>query len=195
MNQIEKLIHQTSWDSIKPLLKELQPKTNEQSELEKVLAIAKDKFKVGDIVAVKYTSYIARVHGYNECVGGFYPGVRSPVLVKIIHNDADSKRFNDVPGSVFEYGLDQLEHTTLKYYKINAGYAALDNGSVAPLPKLFDIAFLADQPVITGHGYGDDYLFVPRNAEKKQAIEDLLTGENLIWEIVDTLPKHIQLHK
>lgn len=71
MNQIEKLIHQTSWDSIKPLLKELQPKTNEQSELEKVLAIAKDKFKVGDIVAVKYTSYIARVHGYNECVGGF----------------------------------------------------------------------------------------------------------------------------
>jgi hypothetical protein len=78
---------------------------------------------------------------------------------------------------------------------LDAGYAALDNGSVAPLSKLFDIASLADQPVITGHGYGDDYLFAPRNPEKKQAIEDLLTGENLIWEIVDTLPKHIQLHK
>jgi hypothetical protein len=78
---------------------------------------------------------------------------------------------------------------------INAGYAALDNGAVAPLSKLFDIASLADQPVITGLGYGDDYLFVPRNPEKKQAIEDLLTGENLIWEIVDSLPNHIQLHK
>lgn len=57
------------------------------------------------------------------------------------------------------------------------------------------LASLADQSVITGHGYGDDYLFVPHNPVKKQAIEDLLTGENLIWEIVDSLPNHIQLHK
>ena len=67
MNQIEKLIYQTSWDSIKPLLKELQPKQDERSELEKMLAIAKDKFKIGDIVAVKYTGYIAREIGRASC--------------------------------------------------------------------------------------------------------------------------------
>jgi len=142
-------------------------------------------------VEVKGTSYIGRVHGFNERLGGFYPGVRYPVLVRIIHNDSNSTRFNDVPGSVFEYDIEQLEHYQVKYYKVDAGSRALSEGCVFPLAKLFTIAELADQKLIEGYAYGDDYLFVPKDKTKAKAIEELLTENKLIWEIVDSLPEYL----
>lgn len=78
-----------------------------------------------------------------------------------------------------------------QYYKVNAGPRAVDNGAIGPLSKLFDIAALADQKVLKGQYYGDDYLTVPLDEGKRNAIEELLTEEKLIWEIVDSLPSHI----
>jgi len=179
------------WDSVKPLLEELKPKQGEEALLEEVLTLAKAKFSIGDMVEVKGTSYIGRVHGFNERLGGFYPGVRYPVLVRIIHNDDNSARFNYVDGCVFEYDHKQLEHCQVKYYQVDAGTRSLYERLCFPLAKLFTIAELADQKVIKGHSYGDDYLFVPRNNTKAKAIEELLTENKLIWKIVDSLPEYL----
>ena len=76
------------------------------------------------------------------------------------------------------------------YYKIDAGHRALDNGAVAPLSKLFQIAAAANTKVLTGRGYGDDYIKVPQN-EDKEIVEQLLKEEKLPYEIVSSLPDYV----
>lgn len=177
------------WDKIKPLFEQLKSQPTEEKELEKVLALVTAVFKVGDIVHVKGTSYIGVIHGFNTSLGGFYPGVRYPIFVKITKSE-NPKRAN-VPGSVFEYDLSQVVHFKQRYYKVNAGPRAVDNGAIYPLSKMFAIAEVADQKVLKGQYYGDDYLTVPLDEGKRKAVEELLTEEKLIWEIVDSLPSHI----
>lgn len=77
------------------------------------------------------------------------------------------------------------------YYKINAGHRALENGAVAPLSKLFQLAAAANTKVLTGRGYGDDYIAVPDNLDDKETIEQLLKEEKLPYEIVSSLPDYI----
>lgn len=178
------------WDEIKPLLTQLQPQTDEEQKLEKVLLVAKAKFKIGDIVAVQGTPYAGIIHGFNSRLGGFYSGVRYPVFVKM--TESDDPRFADVVGSVFEYDVDQVAHLKQEYYKIDCGPKALENGALGPLDKLFDIATLINQPVLSGECYGDDYLRVPRNTGTRTALEELLTESKLIWAITDTLPPKIR---
>lgn len=187
MNQVSMIC---DWDSIKPLFEELKPKTNEQNKLEEVNADLKSKFKIGDTVKIDGTSYYGVIHGYNESVSGFYPGHQFPLLVKVIDVEYENGLFRDAVGLVFQYGLEQVFQYKREYYKIDAGHRALENGAIAPLSKMFEIASLADQKLMTGNTYGDDYLFVPMNKEKAKAIEDLLTESKLIWEIVDNLPTH-----
>ena len=177
------------WDKIKPLFEQLKPQSNEEKELEILLAEVTAVFKVGDIVHVKGTSYIGVIHGFNTSLGGFYPGVRYPIFVKITKSE-NPKRAN-VPGSVFEYDLTQVVHFKQRYYKVNAGPRAVDNGAIYPLSKMFAIAEAADQKVLKGQYHGDDYLAVPLDEGKRKAVEELLTEEKLIWEIVDSLPSHI----
>lgn len=76
------------------------------------------------------------------------------------------------------------------YYKIDAGRRALENGAVAPLSKLFQIAAAAKTKVLTGRGYGDDYIKVPQN-EDREVIEQLFKEEKLLYEIVSTLPDYV----
>lgn len=77
---------------------------------------------------------------------------------------------------------------TQYYYRINAGHLAVDNGAVAPLSKLTRIAELLGQKVGWGEYYGQDYLLVPENPSDKQVVEEILTEEKLVWEVVDRLP-------
>lgn len=77
------------------------------------------------------------------------------------------------------------------YYKIDAGTRSLNNGAVAPLSKLFQIASAAGTKVLTGNRYGDDYIAVPSNQDDKQAIEALLKEEKLLYEVVDRLPHYV----
>lgn len=177
------------WDEIKPLLTQLQPQTDEEQKLEKVLLVAKAKFKIGDIVVVQGTSYTGIIHGFNSRLGGFYSGVCYPIFVKII--ESDDPRFSYAIGSVFEYDIDQVMHFKQEYYRIDAGVRALENGALGPLDKLFDIATLINQPVLSGERYGDDYLRVPRNTDTRTALEELLNESKLIWEKTDILPPMI----
>lgn len=94
------------WDMIKPWFDELKPRSNEEKELEKALAEVTAIFKVGDIVRVKDTSYIGVIHRFNTSLGGFYPGVRYPIFVKI--TKSEDPKWATVAGSVFEYELNQV---------------------------------------------------------------------------------------
>lgn len=177
------------WDSLKPLYADLKPSVSESEELEKILTEVKKMFAIGDRVYMKHTCYIGLVYGFNENLGGFYPGIRYPICVKII--ESQDPKFSNVVGSKFEYGAEQVFHHKERYYKINAGHAAVDQGAKAPLNKLFLIAELADQRVMTGDNYGDDYLHVPLDTNKRKAMEDLFDEEKLIWSITEHLPRHI----
>jgi len=99
-------INENTWDSIKKLHEELKPALGEQSELATLLEIVKVKFPIGSKVKINPTSYIGIVDSYNERTGGFYPGIRYPVNVKII--STEDVAFNTAIGKVFEYGADQL---------------------------------------------------------------------------------------
>ena len=96
------------WESIKPLMEELRPKCGEEKQLETVLAIARQLFPIGAHIKVKNTGYTAKVVRYNTNLGGFYPGVRYPIIVKITHSN-DFKFRKGAVGSTFEYTTDQLE--------------------------------------------------------------------------------------
>lgn len=77
------------------------------------------------------------------------------------------------------------------YYKIDAGHRAIDNGAVAPMTKLFQIASAAGTKVLTGNRYGDDYIAVPTNLADKETIEQLLKEEKLPYEVVERLPHYV----
>jgi hypothetical protein len=95
-----------NWDTFKVLSDELKPHDGEHRELHEVLAKAEKDFPIETLVLVKYTPYKGVVHGYNKMLGGFYPGVRYPVFVKIT-DDGDG--LHKVVGQVFEYSLEYLE--------------------------------------------------------------------------------------
>lgn len=76
------------------------------------------------------------------------------------------------------------------YYKIDAGHRALENGAVAPLNKLFQIATAAKTKVLTGRGYGDDYIKITQK-EDQEVVEQLLKEEKLPYEIVSSLPDYV----
>ncbi len=94
------------------LYRELKPENNEEAKLAVVLAAAEVSFPLGCKVKVMGTGYIAEVVKYNKNLGGFYPGVRYPVLVKIIRSK--DKKFRKAVGMIFEYTPDQLKKIKVK---------------------------------------------------------------------------------
>lgn len=97
------------WDALKPLLEELKPAPGEHGQLQEVFAQAEHDFPIETLVLIKGTPYKGVVQSYNRMLGGFYPGVRYPVNVKIIDDGEEGKGLHQVVGQVFEYGLDYLE--------------------------------------------------------------------------------------
>ncbi len=93
-------------DQALALYKELQPEDGERAQLEKLLVEVRKAFPIGTVVDIMHTGYTGEVIKYNEALGGFYPGIRYPVKVKIIKKDPKCK--HNVIGSVFEYTPDQL---------------------------------------------------------------------------------------
>jgi len=94
-------------DSDLALLKELKPKEDEHILLEETIEKAKKKLSVGKTVRIIGTGYTGIVKGFNERLGGFYPGVRYPIFVKIIYSK--NEKFKEAEGQTFEYGIDQLK--------------------------------------------------------------------------------------
>jgi len=62
---------------------------------------------IGKSVNVLHTAYKGVIHSCNKSQRGFYPGVRFPVYVRI--TETGNSKFEKAIGSVFEYGLDQIE--------------------------------------------------------------------------------------
>lgn len=62
---------------------------------------------IGNPVNVMGTSYKGVIHSCNKAQGGFYPGIRYSVYVRII--ETDNAKFQSAIGQVFEYGLDQIK--------------------------------------------------------------------------------------
>lgn len=94
-------------DMLKQLKKELQPQHDEEKLLEGILHSVKQKFSVGQIVTIKDTGYTGVVTGFNECLGGFYPGVRYPIFVKI--TKSEDPNFERAVGCIFEYSENQVK--------------------------------------------------------------------------------------
>lgn len=80
----------------------------------------------------------------------------------------------------------------MAYYQIDAGWRALENGSIAPITQLFSLAQIADTKVLTGLTWGDDFMQIPENEETRKIVEELLDSSRLIWKVVDKLPSHIR---
>jgi hypothetical protein len=97
------------WDSLKLLYSELRPTAGEPTRLQEKLAFAKQEFPIDAIVKVKYTSYKGVVTGYNMTLGGFYPGERYPVYVKILDDGELGGGLHKVVGETFEYSCECLE--------------------------------------------------------------------------------------
>ena len=94
-------------EKILRLVKSLGPKPGEAAQLDALLQIARERYPIGTQVKVLHTTYTGIVHGHNERLGGFYPGIRYPVYVQI--TACDDPKFERAIGDVFEYGIDQLE--------------------------------------------------------------------------------------
>ena len=62
---------------------------------------------IGNPVKVMGTSYKGVIHSCNKAQGGFYPGIRYPVYVRI--TETDDAIFECAIGQVFEYELDQIK--------------------------------------------------------------------------------------
>ena len=106
-------------ENLLTLYKEMQPAAGEKAELDKLLDQVKETHPIGMYVDVEHTTHIGIVVSYNNNLGGFYPGVRYPVNVKIIYSSLDK-----AVGCTFEYGADQLKPVNLyelAYYDVLNG--------------------------------------------------------------------------
>ena len=94
------------WESMKQLKEALRPGRNESSELEKIIEQATKLFPIESTVVVLGTGYTGVVVGYNTRLGGFTPGIRYPVNIRI--TASSNVDFQSSVGSIFEYSLTQL---------------------------------------------------------------------------------------
>lgn len=99
-------------NSLLRLYKEMKQDMSTKEELEVALADAEISFPIGCKVAVLGTGYLAEVVDYNRRLGGFYPGVRYPVIVKIFRSK--DRKFRKVVGMKFEYSTGQLKRLKVK---------------------------------------------------------------------------------
>ena len=93
-------------DGLVALQRELRPTDGEREQLAIVLAEAEAKLPIGSVVKINLTSYTAEVVGFNTALGGFYPGIRYPVRVKIVASK--DPRFGNAVGDMFEYNMESL---------------------------------------------------------------------------------------
>jgi hypothetical protein len=92
-------------DQVCELVKSLSNSSDRPSDedIQKIFAEAQRRFKPRDLVKIDHTDYVGTIAGYNTSTGGFYPGWRFPVYVKI-----DGSCFEDKESRTFEYVLDQV---------------------------------------------------------------------------------------
>jgi hypothetical protein len=94
----------------------MKPGADERSELGVILAAARKTHPIGMYVCVKDTTHIGIIESYNERLGGFYPGVRYPINIRVLYST-----LSKAVGCVFEYAADQLidvDENELAYYDV-----------------------------------------------------------------------------
>lgn len=72
-----------------------------------VEAIAFFDANKGKKCAIKGTDYIGEIVELNTSEGGFYPGSRCPIYVKILQST--NNKYPEAVGHVFEYNLPQIQ--------------------------------------------------------------------------------------
>lgn len=70
-------------------------------------AIAFFNANKGKKCSIKYTDYIGEIVKLNTSDGGFYPGNRFPIYVKIL--ESTNGKYPEAVGQVFEYDLPQIQ--------------------------------------------------------------------------------------
>ena len=71
----------------------------------------------------------------------------------------------------------------MKTLIINCGHAALDNGAIGPINKMFAIAAVADTAILNGQYYGDDRMEV--SEENLPTVIELLEESCLLYRFSD----------
>jgi len=84
------------WNTLKPLVEGLKEPDGEKKMSNEVAKAKELGFVPGAKAKLSHDAEVGEVVGYNEAVGGFYPGSKYPVLIKFERG-------------TFEYGLEQLE--------------------------------------------------------------------------------------
>lgn len=70
-----------------------------------------------------------------------------------------------------------------KYYRLNPH---MDKVKIRS--SMFQLRDLAQTQLITGEYWGNDYLVAPTNEEDCKALEELMNGEGIYYEVVNKLP-------
>ncbi|MFZ2193650.1 MAG: hypothetical protein WAV31_05390 [Candidatus Moraniibacteriota bacterium] len=84
------------WNALKPLIEEMKEPDGEKKMSNEVAKAKGLGFVPGAKAKLSHDAEVGEVVGYNEAVGGFYPGSRYPVIIKFDRG-------------TFEYSLEQLE--------------------------------------------------------------------------------------
>lgn len=84
------------WETFKPLLEEMKEPDGARKMKNEVAKAKELGFVPGAKARMSHDAEAGEVVGYNQAVGGFYPGSRYPVIIKFERG-------------TFEYSLDQLE--------------------------------------------------------------------------------------
>ena len=91
-------------DQLYDLYKELKSKYGGGPSAE---AIAFVEANINRPCRIAYTDYTGEIVGLNTATGGFYPGSREPVYVKI--TGCETEKFKSAIGETFSYALDQVK--------------------------------------------------------------------------------------
>lgn len=84
------------WETLKPLVEGLKEPDGERKMSNEVAKAKEMGFVPGARVKLSHDREVGEVVGYNEAIGGFYPGSRYPVLIKFERG-------------TFEYGLESIK--------------------------------------------------------------------------------------
>lgn len=84
------------WDTLKPLIEEMKEPDGEKKMSNEVAKAKELGFVPGAKAKLSHDPEIGEVLGYNEAIGGFYPGSRYPVIIKFERG-------------TFEYSLEQIK--------------------------------------------------------------------------------------
>ncbi len=108
------MLNNFGYESYKKLKEELKPMAGEQEKLSVYIDSLKENFPLHSGVKINGTGYTGRIVKYSNSIGGFYPGLRYPLIIEI--TASKDTKFAHAVGCVFEYTADQVVVLKEKQY-------------------------------------------------------------------------------